>query len=308
MMTDNPTTSTGSGATKRRRLLQIGLAGIVVALLAAGGFIWWFLKDDAPEAVSLDTAAQVLRNDDSEAAAEPSDAESSEDESTESATETATETESGGSESTETELTEAELTDAGASEAGDSAADAGIEGSWSVDTTIGEFSFEDSTGSFVGFRVEEELSTIGSTTAVGRTPVVSGTIVIEGDTLIEATIEADMTSVTTNDARRDDRVAGALESDQFPLGTFELLAPISLGEGAAAGEPVAVDAVGNLTVHGVTNEVTFALQAQLIDGVVVVVGSTDIEFADYGVSVPTAPIVLSADDFGVVEFQLLFSR
>jgi len=46
---------------------------------------------------------------------------------------------------------------------------------WAVDTTVGEFSYEDSTGTFVGFRVDEELSGLGSTTAVGRTPDVSGT-------------------------------------------------------------------------------------------------------------------------------------
>ena len=50
------------------------------------------------------------------------------------------------------------------------AATTGIAGTWTVDTSIGEFSFEDSTGTFVGFRVQEELCGIGSTTAVGRTP------------------------------------------------------------------------------------------------------------------------------------------
>jgi hypothetical protein len=48
------------------------------------------------------------------------------------------------------------------------------------------------------------------------------------------------------------------------------------------------------------------------DGVAVddniVVGSLDIVFADYGVSVPTAPIVVSAQDHGVVEFQLFFAH
>ena len=39
-----------------------------------------------------------------------------------------------------------------------------------------------------------------------------------------------------------------------------------------------------------------------------VVGSLDIVFADYGVSVPSAPIVVSAEDQGVVEFQLFFAQ
>ena len=60
----------------------------------------------------------------------------------------------------------------------------GIEGEWSVDTTVGEFTVtEETTATFAGFRVEEVLESIGSTTAVGRTPDVSGTIEIEGTTL-----------------------------------------------------------------------------------------------------------------------------
>ena len=41
---------------------------------------------------------------------------------------------------------------------------------------------------------------------------------------------------------------------------------------------------------------------------VVVVGSIEITFADYGVSVPSAPVVLSADEFGIIEVQLFLTR
>jgi len=50
---------------------------------------------------------------------------------------------------------------------------------------------------------------LGSTTAVGRTPDVTGTVTIEGTTVTAATIEADMTSITTNDSRRNDKVQSA---------------------------------------------------------------------------------------------------
>ena len=48
-----------------------------------------------------------------------------------------------------------------------------------VDDEIGEFDFETASGSFAGFRVDEEL-TIGEVVAVGRTGGVSGTVTIEG--------------------------------------------------------------------------------------------------------------------------------
>jgi polyisoprenoid-binding protein YceI len=177
-----------------------------------------------------------------------------------------------------------------------------------VDSSVGEFSYEDSTGTFVGFRVDEELSGIGSTTAVGRTPEITGTLVVEGTTVAAVTIEADMTAITTNESRRDDKVQDALDTGQFPTATFELTQPIELGDAAASGAPVSVEASGELTIHGVTTRVTIPLEAQLVGDHVVVVGSLDIEFADFGVSVPSAPVVLSAGDEGVVELQLFFSR
>ncbi len=186
--------------------------------------------------------------------------------------------------------------------------DVDIDGAWAVDTSIGDFDFETATGSFAGFRVEEELSTIGSTTAVGRTGGVAGTLQIEGTTLSSAEITADLSQITTNDSRRDSRARGALDTDQFPEATFVLTQPVDFGSAAADGEAVQVSAVGDLTIKGVTQSVEFPLEAQLVDGVVVVVGSLDVTFSDFDVTVPSAPIVVSVDDEGVLELQLLFTK
>lgn len=183
-----------------------------------------------------------------------------------------------------------------------------IEGLWTVDTSIGSFSFDDATSSFVGFRIEEQLAGIGAATAVGRTPVVSGEIRIEGTTLTSARVEADFTAIVSNDSRRDRRIQSAVETDQFPTATFELSDPVQLGAVPAAGDTLSVTATGELTVHGVTNTIEIPLQAQLVNDVIVVVGSTDMVFIDYGVEVPSAPIVLSVEDHGIVELQLFLTR
>lgn len=185
----------------------------------------------------------------------------------------------------------------------------GVEGTWTVDTEAGTFDFTDTaSGTFVGFRVDEELSSVGSTTAVGRTPEVTGTITIDGTELTEATFEADMTAITTNESRRDDRVQSALDTGNFPTATFVLTEPVDLGAAAESGEPVSVTAVGELTVKGVTQAVSIPLEAQLTGDTIVVVGSMEIVFADYGVEVPSAPVVLSADDEGILEVQLLLTQ
>ncbi|MEM9038172.1 MAG: YceI family protein [Actinomycetota bacterium] len=186
--------------------------------------------------------------------------------------------------------------------------DVELPGTWSVDTSLGDFDFESATGSFAGFRVEEELSTIGSTTAVGRTGGVAGTLELEGTTLVAAEISADLSQITTNDSRRDSRARGALDTDQFPLATFVLTSPVEFPEGAADGDAIQVLASGDLTIKGVTQAVEFPLEAQLVNGVIVVVGSLDVVFSDFDVTVPSAPIVVSVDDEGVLELQLLFTK
>jgi polyisoprenoid-binding protein YceI len=178
---------------------------------------------------------------------------------------------------------------------------------WVVDTSIGSFDFDSADGSFVGFRVNEEL-TIGSATAVGRTGDVAGTLTIEGTTVSDVTIEADLSQLVTNDSRRDRAARGALDTEEFPLATFVQTQPLEIPADAAAGSPVAVTAVGDLTIHGVTLPVEVPIEAQLVDDVIALIGSLPVAFADYGVTAPSAPIVVSVEDNGIIEFQLLFTR
>jgi polyisoprenoid-binding protein YceI len=186
--------------------------------------------------------------------------------------------------------------------------DGDISGTWTVDAETGEFDYESATGTFAGFRIDEELASIGATEAVGRTGDVTGSVVINGTTVESADIEVNMTTITTNESRRDGRVQSALDTEQFPTATFSLTEPIELGEGAATGEQVSVTATGDLTVHGVTKSIQMPLEAQLVNGTVVIVGSTEITFSDFDVEVPSAPVVVSVSDTGTLELQLLLTR
>jgi len=181
-----------------------------------------------------------------------------------------------------------------------------IEGTWKVDAASGDFDFKEATGTFAGFRIEEELAGIGSTTAVGRTDAVSGSLTITGTTVTVGKIEVDLSQVTTNDSRRDRQVSRAFRASTDA--SFVLTQPVELGAGAANGETVAFDAVGDLTVNGTTRSVTWPIEARLVNGTIVAVGSLEIEFDDYDVKVPSSQIVLSVEDHGILEFQLLFTR
>lgn len=183
-----------------------------------------------------------------------------------------------------------------------------LPGRWTVDTSTGSFNFDKATGTFAGFRVSEQLSNIGSTTAVGRTGSVSGSMTVAGSRVTAASFKVDLTSITTDREQRNQRVQQALETDRFPEASFTLTDPITLPSGAGTGREIDVDAKGRLTIHGESRDVTIPLKAKLTGQTIVVVGSIGLQFSDYGVTVPSAPIVLSVDDHGTMELQLLLTK
>ena len=182
------------------------------------------------------------------------------------------------------------------------------DGTWRVDTSVGEFSVTQTTGTFVGFRIAEELSSIGSTEAIGRTPAVSGTVTIDGRTLTDASVVADLTAIESDERRRDGRIQDALETDLFPEATFELTEPVDLGTTPVRDSTIAVQATGDLTIHGVSREVTVPLEAVWTDDLVVVTGSLDVVLADHEVTPPSAPMVVSVDGTATVELQLYLAQ
>jgi polyisoprenoid-binding protein YceI len=197
------------------------------------------------------------------------------------------------------------------SAAGSTAGDAALDGTWSVDSSIGEFDVDGGTftSAFVGYRVNEELAGTGAKTAYGRTPDVTGSITIDGTTATAAEFTADLTTLESDDSRRDGQLRDqGIETAQFPTATFELTQPIDFGEVPADGATVTADAVGELTLHGVTRTVTIPIEARLVDDTIVVTSLFDIVFADYEITKPTSFAVLSIEDQGQMEVQLFFTR
>jgi polyisoprenoid-binding protein YceI len=182
-----------------------------------------------------------------------------------------------------------------------------ISGTWKVDTSIGSFS--DFSGSFVGYRVQEQLANLGANTAVGRTPNVSGSLTIDGTKVMATTITADLTSLESDDSRRDGQLSRqGIQTSQFPNATFTLTSPIDLGSVPTDGQEITVTAKGQLELHGVKKDVDLPLKARLSGSVIQVSGSLPIVFADYDIAKPNSFIVLSIADQGVMELQLFFTK
>lgn len=162
-------------------------------------------------------------------------------------------------------------------------------------------------GSAVGYRVVEVL--FGQDTeGVGRTDQITGQFTIAGTQVTDASFEVDMTTVVSDESRRDNQFNGRLmDTATFPTATFALSAPIELGSVPVDGTPVTATASGQLTLRDVTNPVTFEVQAQKNGDAVQVVGSTDIVFADFGIPQPDAPGI-TTQDHGLLEFDLQLGR
>jgi len=269
----------------KRKLVLITFALIGIAVFAG----WWFLlRDDAPPPPDLESAIQIAS-------------------AAQAATTTTNAVTVPSTTLTATSTTEVPTTIAPTSTTMelDPNEESDITGTWSVDKTIGSFGIDESTSSFVGFRIQEVLARgIGEVTAVGRTPLVDGTINFVEGSLTKAEIIADLTELKTDRSMRDSKVQSALNTSTHPNAVFVLDETISINNSKMIDSTVP----GSLTVNGLTNQIEVELQGQLVGQIMTVVGKFEVALSDYEVEAPSAPVVVSVEDTAIVEFQLFFIK
>ncbi len=189
------------------------------------------------------------------------------------------------------------------------AAASSLDGTWTIDPTIGSFDYaaNDFSGTWVGYRVQEELAGVGGTTAVGRSPDLTGSITLSGTTLTAASLTADLTTLQSDESMRDGQLAQqGVQTNQFPTATFVLTTPIELGSIPNENVAFTVDATGDLTIHGVTKSVTIPLNVIRSGDIVGVSGSLTFTWGDFGMEQPTSMRVVSLADDVTMELQAFF--
>jgi polyisoprenoid-binding protein YceI len=190
-------------------------------------------------------------------------------------------------------LTEA---DADAAPSDDDTATESLDGTWNAGT-----------GSVAGYRVQEVL--FGQETeAAGRTTDVEGTLTIEGTKITTNEFTVDLTSVSSDESRRDGQFHGRImDTARFPTAAFELTEPIALDALPTVGEKVSVDATGEFTIRGVTRPVTFPVEAQRTASGIEVTGSVPVVFDDFDIPEPSfGPATVQ--DHGEIEFLLVLAQ
>ncbi len=163
-------------------------------------------------------------------------------------------------------------------------------------------------GNEVRYRVRERL--LGNeldNDAVGVTQAVSGEIAFNDDgTVIPegSKITIDVTGLKSDSGRRDGFVQRRLlETAKFPTVVFEPTSVRGAPKTLPTSGSTAFSLIGNLTVRGVTKPATWLVSAKFSPTGVTGSASTKFTFADFTISQPRVPVLLSVADTIKLEYD-----
>jgi polyisoprenoid-binding protein YceI len=169
-------------------------------------------------------------------------------------------------------------------------------------------------GSKARYRVREQLAGINfPNDAVGSTDAITGVIVINPDGTItpESKLTVDLRTLTRDQSLRDNYIqTRTLETEKFPHLVFApkravgLAAPLPSGNQAQAGFQL----VGDMTLHGVTREVTWNVVATFGNTSVGGSATTTVEFAAFDLTKPSLARLVSVDDKIQLEIEFRCTR
>lgn len=158
------------------------------------------------------------------------------------------------------------------------------------------------------YRVREQL--LGRSLpndAVGSTQAIEGRIVFMADGAIDSAqsrVTVDLTTLRSDEARRDNYIKqNTLEVARFPKAEFQPTAARGLPWPLPQSGEFSFQLEGNLTVHGVTKPVVWDVRATVDGSRITGTATTTVTFADFGMTQPRVPIVLSVEETITLELD-----
>jgi len=164
----------------------------------------------------------------------------------------------------------------------------------------------DSEKSEARYKVEEELAGQGTNEAVGTTNAVIGTILIDkdGKPLPCSRFDVDLRTLQTDEAKRDARVQEALDTSEYPVATF-IVTDVQPASDLKDGEAVDVTLIGNLELHGVSQQVSWTGTVTKDGDSISGTATTTVSFDAYDITKPVIGPVMSIDDTLTLEIDLV---
>jgi polyisoprenoid-binding protein YceI len=180
-------------------------------------------------------------------------------------------------------------------------------------TTAGAGVWQIASGSLAGYRVKEQF--VGQTSAheaVARTSEVTGQVSITQSgtsyQMTSAKVTVQLTNLASVDqvagynvTNRDRIVQRSLDVSSFPTAVFTAQS-VTLPAGAESGQTVTVSVPGELTIHGVTKNVTATVQLRVTGGTAQI-GSIATNMTDFGISPPSVGFT-TVQSAVTIEFQV----
>jgi polyisoprenoid-binding protein YceI len=161
------------------------------------------------------------------------------------------------------------------------------------------------------YRAMEELANQGANEAVGETNSIAGQIYLDanGIPLACSRFDVDMRTLVSDESRRDNYLRGnTLQTDTYPVATFVTTSVEGLDSALVDGQETSFYLVGNLTMHGVTKQVRWAVTATQSGETITGSAKTTFDMTDYNIAEPRVGPVLSVDSEIKLEIDLVATK
>ena len=169
----------------------------------------------------------------------------------------------------------------------------------------------DSSQSQVAYHAQEELAQIGAQTATGTTNAFIGQIALDANGLPMACsrFDADLRTLTSDESRRDNFLySNVLETQTYPLATFILTSVEGMNGALVDGQEIPVRLIGNLTIHGITNQVAWDGTVTLNGDTITGHATTNFTLDQYNMQKPIVGPVISIDDTIQLEVNIVAAK
>ncbi len=151
------------------------------------------------------------------------------------------------------------------------------------------------------YLVNEQLARLNSPIdAIGVTEKVEGAIVFGADGAVDSArsrIIVDMASLRSDSDRRDGYVRNnTLETGKYPTAELVVKRLTGLPWPLPSSGEASFDIIGDMTIHGVTKELTWRATAQFGEGSVSGQAETNFTFDTFDMDIPRVFVVVSVED------------
>ena len=165
-------------------------------------------------------------------------------------------------------------------------------------------------GSVARYIVKEQLARwISAKDVSGETEQVTGQIIVspEGKLIAKGSqFVVNVKSLKSDEAKRDNYIRkNALESNKFPEAVFEISSMKGWQGPLPSSGSINVSLTGNMTIHGVTKEITWDLAADVEQDIVNGIAKTEIDFNLFNIKKPRLPFILTLEDTLRLELEFV---